>query len=41
MVVGVIFMVVFARTDKPEFSGGLIGAQETDFAGRMTRDGEK
>ena len=41
MVVGVILMVVFARTDKPEFSGGLTGAQETDFAGCMTRDGEK
>jgi hypothetical protein len=25
-------MVVFARRDEPEFSGGLIGAQEADFA---------
>src|SRR5260370_25759640 len=39
--VGVIFMVVFARSDEPEFSGGLIGAQEPNFAGRVTRDGEK
>src|ERR1700687_1640201 len=41
MVVGIIFMVVFARSDQPKFSGGLIGAQGADFAGRMTRDGEK
>src|SRR6267378_400218 len=41
MMVGVIFMVVFARSDQPKFSRGLIGAQVANFAGRMTRDGEK
>src|SRR5207244_2769081 len=41
MVVGVVFMVVFARSHEPKLSGGLIGAQEADFAGRMTRGGQK
>ncbi len=41
MMVGVIFVVVFARSDEPKFSDGLIGAQEADFAGRVTRDSEK
>src|SRR6266436_4979888 len=41
MMVSVIFMVVFARSDEPKFPRGLIGAQVADFAGRMTRDGEK
>ena len=41
MMIRVIFIVVFARSDEPKFSGGPIGAQEADFAGRMTSDGEK
>ncbi len=41
MMIRVIFMVVFARSDQPKFSAGLIGAQVADFAGRMARDGEK
>src|SRR5712692_10528176 len=41
MMVGIIFVVVFARSDEPEYSGRLIGAQVADFAGRMTRDGQE
>src|SRR5216684_1461837 len=41
MMIGVIFMVVFARSDDPKFSVGLRGAQEADFAGGMTGDGQQ
>ena len=41
MMICVIFMVVFARSDEFEFSVRLIGSQETNFAGRMTRDIQK
>src|SRR5260370_33543723 len=41
MMFSVVFMVVLARSDEPKFSSGLIGAQEADFAGSMTRDCQK
>src|SRR5207249_6445150 len=41
MMFRVVFMVVLARSDEPEFSAGLISAQVANFAGRMARDGQK
>src|SRR6267378_1336517 len=41
MMVGVIFMVVFTRSNEPEFPARPIGAQEAHFAGRMTGAGQK
>src|SRR5260370_35518057 len=38
MMFRVVFVVVFARGNEPEFSRGLIRAQVADFAGRMTND---
>src|SRR5258708_34809362 len=38
VMVSVVFVVVFSRSDEPKFSGRLVGAQVTDFAGRVTRD---
>ena len=36
MMIRVIFMVVFARSDEPKFSGGPIGAQEaSELADRI------
>jgi len=37
----VIFMIVFARSDEFEFFARLIGPQVADFAGRMTGDVQK
>src|SRR5260370_366542 len=36
VMVGVIFMIVFAGSNKPELSTRLVGAQEAHFARRMT-----
>ena len=33
MMVNVVFVVVFAGGDQLKFAGGLIGAEEADFAG--------
>ena len=41
MMFRVVFVVVFARSDEPEFFGRLIRAQVADFACRMARDGQK
>ena len=41
MMIGVVFVIVLSWSDEPKFSGGLVGAQVPDFAGRMTRDGQE
>src|SRR2546430_9697350 len=41
MMIRVVFVVILARGDEPEFSAGLISAQVANFAGRMARDGQK
>src|ERR1700674_954048 len=41
MVVGVVFMGIFARCNQPKFTERLVGPQKPDFAGRMARDSEK
>ncbi len=41
MMIRVIFVVFFSRSDEPEFSARLVGAQIPDLAGRMTRDGQE
>jgi hypothetical protein len=36
MMIDVVFVIVFARSDEAEFAGGLIGAEKADFAGGVT-----
>src|SRR5438270_11512904 len=41
MMFRVVFVVILARGDEPEFSAGLVWAQVANFAGRMACDGQK
>ncbi len=41
MMFRVVFVVVLALCNEPEFSAGLIGAQVANLAGRMARNGQK
>src|SRR5260370_41484408 len=40
MMFRVVFVVVLALCNEPEFSAGLIGAQVANLAGRMARNGQ-
>src|SRR5437773_8149115 len=41
MMVSIVLVVVFARSNEPKLSRRLVGKQVSDFAGRMTSDGQE
>src|SRR6267378_2453772 len=41
VMIGVIFVTIFPRSDQLKFTGWLAGAREADFAGGMARAGQK